>query len=131
MSSAHMAVAVLGMLSLAESIWGLAAPRAVQQMMQRVLEESPRQNPAMGSFFLVLACVLWFFLSPEQRLADYVLVLYSWLLVGGGLLSFQPHGIRNVMELFLIRRQPSTVRLLYATEFAWAIAILYVAGRGL
>lgn len=131
MSPAHIAVAILGTLSLLESLWGLTNPRGLQKISRGIVDESPSRSPGVGIFFLGLACGLWLMVSAEQRLADYILIVYSWLLVGGGLLNLNEGGMKRAIEWLILRRQPGTIRLLYAVECAWAIAILLVALRGL
>lgn len=126
-----MAVVVLGVVSLAESLWGVTQPDALRSAVRRVLDESPDRNPALGLFFLALGAVLWLFLSPDATLADYILLLYSWLFVGGGLVNFRAGALRHLMEVLLLRRSLRFVRLFYAAEFLWACALLAVglAGR--
>ncbi len=131
MSPAHIAVAILGTLSLMESLWGMTNPRGVQKLTQSIVDESPPRSVGVGLFFLALACGLWLLISAEQRLADYILILYSWLLVGGGLLNLNEGAMQRALEWLLLRRSPGTIRLLYLGECLWALAILFVAVRGL
>jgi len=127
MEPSHVALAVLGVVSFAEALWGITSPKLLQEAVRRAVKEIPERNPGVGLFFGLLAGALWLLMSPEQRLSDWMLVVLSWVFAGGAYINFKRGGFELLTRTLILDRHPSTVRLMYTCEMLLALAMLYVA----
>ena len=126
MSGAHIAVIVIGMLSLAEATLGVFAPRYLKKMIGEVAPELPPRSMGIGILFAGATAGLWFLITAERRAVDLALMLISWLFAGVALAGFYPNGFRWLMETLIVRRSPAAIRAFYACEALIAITLLHL-----
>ena len=131
MSGAHIAVICFGATALAESSWGLSSPEKLKETVKQLVDEAPPVNMGIGLFFAVLVAGIWILISPERRLVDLALMLLSWVFAGGALANFLPHGFSRVMQILILGRSLSTIRLFYGVECIIALVLIGIGIGGL
>lgn len=124
MTRVQWALLILGVLGLAESVWGMTAPSKVKALAAWFTSPRPR---GLGLLLGAVAALLVVLVLIGQPLAHWALLAVATLFAWVATLCFRPDGFRHLLQVWLVNRADLSVRLIYAAEFAVAMLLLWLA----
>ncbi|MBN1270601.1 MAG: hypothetical protein JXB04_13505 [Kiritimatiellae bacterium] len=127
MNLVHTSLAVVGVLALIESVWGLAAPNSIKQIAGWYTRLAGEKQPVMGALLVALALLFAAFILVDQPLSSWVLLAVAVAFAGFGLLCFRANALRGLLSAWILNRTVLVIRAIYATELLVAVALLWVA----
>lgn len=130
MNVAEMALLVIALAMLGESVWGVVQPESMRRRIQSMLEESGIGEYALHRFFWTFAALLWALAWTGQELAHRTLFVLGVICMAAGFWGQHPGAINRWYSVVLGNRSAWTIRLIYLGEITVAAALLFIVFAG-
>lgn len=130
MSAAHYVLLLIAVLMAGEALWAIASPIAVRDRVRRMLDEAGGGVGAWRFVFWGFALLMWLFAWFGQQWAHRALFLIGVFFMATGFLAHRPSFLESWYGLFLGRRSPAGIRLIYLGELVLAAGFAWIALTG-
>lgn len=122
---------VLGIIVLAKSIWGLAAPSSVKRVSSWWGGVARHVNTLIGCVCVLAGVALWTVVLFDQPLTNWLLVIFGTLYVWAGTVYFRPSAFQKLLNVMILDRKPAAIRALFLVMVILSVFFIWIAVKGL
>ena len=121
---------VIGILWVAKSLWGFAAPESFRKSARWWAGLSVRGGMIMGWMVIVISLLLGVVVVIDLTLAQKVLALLALIYAGCASLFFKPQSMVRLLDALFVNRAGLTIRLTFLISLLLGILVIIVALSG-
>jgi hypothetical protein len=130
MSGGQFALIIVGLVGIAESMWGISSPDKLKKAVEQVVREAPPRNMGMALFFAMLTAVFWVLMVPDRPISGWALLFMSWIFSGGAFVNLKSGGFQQMVEFLILRRSTGAIRTIYSAELLACGGMIGIALAG-
>jgi len=123
----HSLLLVLGILVLAKSLWGLAAPPSVKKFAAWWLRVFVHVNTLTAFTYFCIALAIWAIILLDSQMSDYLLAVMGLLMAIGAVLCLSPETMKRVTRRSIMERGPMWIRAFSLMGLVLAVFMIWVA----